>query len=227
MATRRTVLSYGAVRIVLVAVVTLLACAVPASGGPPKIGSSQYVVQPDPRLCPSPRCGGYWVALANHPETRSHDGTLQPRCYVAVAVDEQRHGLEASLPPDALVRAALEARSFGGLGELGVLAVADIRAPTGQKRSGVVYRVRDLGVRCIRAPCFSLRVARVNGSFRTTLSDLDLRPALLTPEQRAQAGRTLAMPVGLFVAGRIVAAAGGGLVLRASRVYLRVAPPRG
>ena len=185
------------------------------------------MVQPDPRLCPSPLCGGYWAALANHSQTRCHDGKLRARCYVAFAVDEQRHGLDASLPANALVRAALDARSFGGLGELGVLVVADIRVPAGQERSGVVYRVRDLGLRCIRAPCFSLRAARVNGSFRTTVSDLDLRPARLSPEQRAQAEKALTTSAGLFVAGRIVPTAEGGRVLRAWRVYFRVGPPRG
>ncbi len=120
------------------------------------------------------------------------------------------------------MRAALEARSFGALGELGVLVVADIRTPAGQERSGVIYRVRDLGVRCVRAPCFSLRAARVNGSSRTTVSDLDLRPALSTQDQRAQAERAVATPAGLFVTGRIVPAPDGGRVLRAWRVYLRI-----
>ena len=207
--------------------VVALAGALPAAGGPLAVGSSQYVVQPDPRLCPSPRCGGYWVGLANRRLTRCHDGTLRARCYVAVAVDEQRDGLESAVPADALVRAALETRSFGNLGELGVLVVADIRAPTGQERNGVVYRVRDLGVRCVRAPCFSLRAARVNGSSRTTVSDLDLRPAISTQDQRVQAERALATPAGLFVTGRIAPSTDGGRVLRAWRVYLRVGPPRG
>lgn len=216
-----------------IAAVGVLVCAVvllgtgPAVSGPPPVGLSIYTVRPDPRLCPSPRCGGYWVALANRTQTRCSDGVLRPRCYVARVLGEDRHPLESGVPSNALVRADLEPWSFEGFGELGVLVVAAVWESAGQEIAGSVYRVKDLGVRCIRAPCFSLRAARLDTSLRTTLSDLDLRLALLTADERARAETALTTTNGLFASGRIVQTPDGGRVLRASRVYLRVARPRG
>ena len=46
-----------------------------------------FLVEHDPRLCPSPACGGYWVALANGVRTRCGDGTREKRCYDARAVN--------------------------------------------------------------------------------------------------------------------------------------------
>ena len=218
-------------RILLIAVLAALAPALmgalPAAGGPPPVGLSQYLVEPDPRLCPSPLCGGYWASLANHSQTRCHDGVLRPRCYVAVALDEQRHQLETGVPAGAIVRADIEPWRFEGFGQLGALVVAAVRAPVGQKATGSVYRVKDLGIRCVRAPCFSFRAGKLNTLFRTTLSSLNLRPAFLTAEDRARTEAALETTNGLFASGRVVRTADGGRELRVWRVYLRAAPLRG
>jgi hypothetical protein len=184
------------------------------------------VAHVDPRLCPSPICGGYWVLLANRSRTRCSDGALRPRCYVARALGEDRRPLAAGLPDGALVRADIEQWTFEGFGELGALVVADVRHPVGKAVKGAYYRVRDLGIRCVRAPCFSFRAARVNGSARITFSSLDLLGATPTREELARAKAALSAPNGLFVLGRVVDTAKGGRVLRASRIYLRVAMPR-
>jgi len=201
--------------------------ALPAAGGPPPVGTFQYLVEPDPRACPSPFCGGYWVSLANHPRTTCHDGVLRPQCYAAVAVDAQRHELETGVPAGAIARANIAARRFNAFGELGVLVVADVRAPLGEKPTGPYFRVKDLGIRCVRAPCFSLRAGRLNTTYRVTLSGLDLRPARLTTSDRDRVEAALRATNGLFASGRIVRTADDGLVLRVSRVYLKAATPRG
>jgi len=211
----------------LIAAVTAMAAAVPATGGPPLVGPMYYAVQPDPRLCPSPLCGGYWAALANRSRTVCHDGARRPRCYVASAVDEERHPLEVGLTAGALARAEIEPWSFKGFGELGVLVVADVWAPTGRAPpSGGFYRLRDTGMRCIRAPCFSLRASRLNGSLRVTVSDLDLEATRATAEQLERAEAALRTKNGLFAQGRIGPTADGGRLFRATRVFLRVATPR-
>ncbi|MEP7224495.1 MAG: DUF6748 domain-containing protein, partial [Actinomycetota bacterium] len=75
---------------VLLATATALAAAMlgvaalPAGNAEAK-PAQEYVVYTDPRLCPSPLCGGYWVALANHSRTRCPDRRYRPRCYVASA----------------------------------------------------------------------------------------------------------------------------------------------
>src|SRR5262245_387346 len=37
----------------------------------------------DPRLCPSPLCGGFWVTSVNQSSTVCADGSQAARCYVA------------------------------------------------------------------------------------------------------------------------------------------------
>jgi hypothetical protein len=64
--------------------VALAAGAIPASADPPQSVSSYYLVRQDPRLCPSPRCGGLWVRLVNQRLTRCGDGTRRRECYAAV-----------------------------------------------------------------------------------------------------------------------------------------------
>ena len=193
----------------------------------PAIGTAIYTVRADPRLCPSPLCGGYWVSLANGARTRCADGKSQASCYVARAVDSDRHPLEAGIPDGALVRADVEAWEFAGFGELGVLAVAVVYAPAGKAPvSGGYYRVTDTGVRCVRAPCFSYRATQVNGSTRTTISAVDLETAQAKPGDVARARAALRTKNGLLARGRFVRSADGGRVFRALRMFLRAPQPR-
>ena len=103
----------------------LAAAVVVAGSAPsqPQIGTAVYVVQADPRLCPSPLCGSYWVALANVARTRCHDGAHGPRCYGAKLVDAQRHPLETTVADGSLARAVLQSSDYEGFGRLGVLAL--------------------------------------------------------------------------------------------------------
>lgn len=186
------------------------------------MGTAIYTVQADPRLCPSPLCGGYWVALANVARTRCHDGVRRDRCYVATAVGEDRHPLEAAVPDGALARAVLESSDYEGLGRLGVLAVAAVFTQGGTAElSGGYYRVTETGVRCIRAPCFSYRARPLNAWTRIAVSKVDLGAAHATPFDVARAKAALRTKNGLFARGRFTRRA-GGLVFRASRLYLRV-----
>ena len=230
----RITLARAALHAGLVLAAALIVALFPATGqsGPPPpklVGSSQYVVRPDPRLCPSPICGGYWVALANRSRTRCADGALLPRCYVALAVDEKRQPLQTGVPDGALVRAEVEPWTFQGFGNLGALVVTDVRAPIGKGTQGAYFRVRDLGIRCIKAPCFSLGAARLNRSSRVIVSSLDLtapRPTP-TPKERARAEQALTTTNGLFVLGRIIKTSDAGWILQVSRIYLKAASPRG
>ena len=213
----------------MVAFVSALAGAGPGTAGPPPVvARSIYVVQPDPRLCPSPLCGGYWVSRANHSRTRCHDGLLRPRCYVATAYSAStRKPLTTSLPAGSLVRAALGSETFPGFGELGAMTVTELWTPLGRTQPGDdFFRVRDLGIRCIRAPCFSMRAWKLNRPSRTTVSNLDLDAAKLTEKELATVQLALPTLEGLVVAGRILPDADGGRVLSISRVYVRDAMPR-
>jgi hypothetical protein len=214
----------------LAALVVVLAGATHAAPLPlPTIPArTVYAVQPDPRLCPSPLCGGYWVARANHARTRCHDGFLRPRCYVAIALDTvTREPLARGLPANALVRAVIGSWTFEGFGELGAVFVSDLWEPVDSTRpSGDFFRLRDTGVRCIRAPCFWVRGWRVNRPGRITVSELDFGPAGSSPATLRRARAALATPDGLLTSGRVVRGTDGGRLFRASQVFLRAAMPR-
>src|SRR4249920_2583048 len=187
-----------------------------------------YVVRPDPRLCPSPKCGGYWVALANQPRTRCADGLLRPRCYVAIAISTlTRKPLVTALPSGALVGATMRTWKFDGTGELGALSVSDAWTPVGQAASsGRFFRLRDSGIRCIRAPCFWLYATRLNGGARMTASDLDLTPTGASSDELDRAQAELRSPDGVMARGRLVPTTDGGRVFRSTAFYLRAKQPR-
>jgi hypothetical protein len=212
--------------VIVVTVAVVLVGSIAASGsGRPHTATAVYSVRGDPRLCPSPLCGGYWVALANGVRTRCADGTRNVRCYVAKAVDVRRRSV--SVPNDALVRGSLEQATFGDFGWLGALVVVAAYAPAGTAPvSGGYYVVTDTGVRCIRAPCFSYRVTQANGSTRTLASDVDLQAAQLTPGELARATAALQAKTGLLARGRFRSTTDGGRTFRPSRVYLRATQPR-
>jgi hypothetical protein len=103
-----------------------------------------------------------------------------------------------------------------------LLIATDVRNPVGEVASGSFFRLRDIGVRCIRAPCFSIRTSRLNGPGTAMVSGLDLSSVKQSREEA-----TLALyGDGLFAAGRIVSTSDGGRVFRASRIYLRATRPR-
>jgi hypothetical protein len=208
---------------VLAATLGLLVSVPAATGGASSVGGgSFYVVRPDPRLCPSPLCGGYWIARASFARMRCHDGALRPRCYVARAVDENRGAFGVPLADGSLVRGGIEPKAFSGFGRLGVLVAADVHAPVGKSVKGAYFRVRDLGIRCVQVPCYHLRAARLNRSSRTIVSSLDLvslpQP---TPKELARAEAALRTPNGLLLVGRVVETSDAGTILQASRIYLR------
>ena len=209
-------------RVGLAAGVVLLAgvAVAPAARQPPS-GTAMFVVRADPRLCPSPRCGGYWVALANAARTRCPDGMRHPRCYVARSVGAGGQPL-AGIAEQALVRGAID----DGRDDFGVLVATAMYAPAGKAAvSGGYYRVVDTGIVCVRAPCFSYRATQVNGSTRTTMSGVDLEASGAAPVEVARARSALRTKNGLHARGRFARSDDGGTVFRALRLYLRAPLP--
>jgi len=211
-------------RVGLVTVLVLMSAVAISSSAArqPPTGAAMYLVSPDPRLCPSPLCGGHWVAIANGARTRGGDATRQARCYVAKIVRLHDPSVGVAVPEGALVRAALDVTVFDGIGSLGVLEVAAAYAPAGNAPlSGGYYRVVDNGIRCVRAPCFSYRVTAVNGSTRTPVSSIDLQASGSPAAQVARAQAALRTKNGLYARGRFARMPDGGTVFRALRLYLR------
>ena len=66
-------------------------------------------------------------------------------------------------------------------------------------------------------------VSQVNGSTRTTVSDVDLAASGANPVELLRAQSHVATKTGLYARGRFAATPNGGRVFRALRLYLRVA----
>jgi hypothetical protein len=209
---------------VVAALLAIGGVAVPGShaGRQPPAGTAMYVVRHDQRLCPSPRCGGYWVAIVNGVRTRCVDGRRHVQCHVARAVDGRRRPV-ADVAEGALVRGAM---IVGHTDRVDLVARAAY-APAGTApASGGWYRVVDNGIRCVRAPCFSYTAFSVNARTRVRASSLDLRASRATSAEVERALRGVSTTNGLYARGRFERTPDGGTTFRALRLYLRAPLPR-
>jgi len=210
--------------VVSVIVVSAVAVATSSARQPPT-GTAMYIVRHDPRLCPSPMCGGYWLTIANGVRTRCSDGQRRPRCYVGRAVDRQRRPL-GDITEGALVRGAIDDWR-ATRPELDQLVVSAVYPEAGNAEvTGGYYRVFDTGIVCVRAPCFSYRAQAVNGVSKVTTSGVDLEASGATKTDVERARLRLRTKDGLYARGRFAATPDGGRVFRALRLYLRAPLPR-
>jgi hypothetical protein len=211
-------------------VILLAVTGVAASGAAartPRSGTAMFLVQHDMRLCPSPACGGYWVALANGVRTRCGNGQAAARCYVAHTVDRYGRPFTRDVPEGALVRGALEPGQKFDDRVLDRLRVWAVYAPAGTATvGGGYYRVVDTGIRCIRAPCFTYRAGSVNAFLPVMTSEVDLQASGATAGETARARTALRTKDGLYARGRFAPTPDGGRVFRALRLYLRAPQPR-
>jgi hypothetical protein len=116
----------------------------------------------DPRLCPSPTCGGVFVSLVNRSSTRFADGTVAARGGLRIVTT-----------------------SFGPLPSL--VATEAWRGMTGNLAMKPFYAVRSTGIVCITSPCPSFRARLLNELGRPlrrpNLHELDLAASGATSEQ--------------------------------------------
>ena len=215
-------------RVGLIAILVAAGIAVSgAAARTPPTGTAMFLVQHDPRLCPSPLCGGYWAWLANGVRTRCGNGQQQTRCYAARAVDRYGGPYASEIPEGSLVRGAIELGQRFGDRILDQLRVYAVYAPAGTAAvSGGYYRVVDNGIRCIRAPCFSYRAGQVNGSSGVTISEVDLQASGAPARAIERAQAALRTKDGVYARGRFATTPDGGRVFRALRLYLRAPQPR-
>lgn len=221
--------------IVLAAAVAIAAAlAATATAHSPAGTATYYRIKPDPRACPSPICGGWWVRRVNRDDTVCGDGAAAAQCYAAsidfseLQLTEQRRlALEQALSAGTtLVRGRLVRRpaSQPPLKELDAFVATEIwlRSGTGAT-PGVVYRVEDNGLRCVRAPCFWLHASVLNTTQHRNVSTLALAPSNASPTSIRRA-RAALDDSGAIVEGRVVAGEPrGDRTLRASAFWLRAA----
>ena len=215
----------------LLACVVLLVGAAPAASDPPRSVSSYYLGRGDPRLCPSPICGGVWVKLVNRETTTCGDGIARPECYAA-SVDlrlirntEEARGRLGHLMSEgrALARGKLVRGRVDGFPELDVLVATEVwpASSSPARPRGLFHRLRDKGVRCITIPCFSTHAARLNAGSHIDVSDVDLAhtgaPRMEQLEARIRGDVT---GDGVIASGRIVRM-GKGRTFVATQFYER------
>ena len=167
-------------------------------------------------------CGGFWVSRVNRAATTCIDGTAQTWCYVAridrtAVVRAQIQSVDRNgsfLVRGRIVRGTAESRSPGRL-----IATGEWAAATAAPWNGAVYLITDTGVRCVRAPCFSLRTATVNTTRIATASDLDLS-SVAASSALVQKGQTALTRGGLLVSGTVRREADGGRTVVATQFFL-------
>jgi hypothetical protein len=176
-----------------------------------------FTIKADTKKCAFPMCGGTYVERLNRTTTVCHDGKSLAACYTPV-LDFSESGLKPEMQDT--VRLAVSSASIGA----GVKAIVRGRfAPTNSltvgktmgrfivteawlaqsaaPTDGVFVKVKDIGVRCIAAPCASTRETALNTSRSANISEIDYAPAGLTDDQIGDVTEKLFQPAGLIIAG--------------------------
>jgi hypothetical protein len=206
----------------------LVGGAEPAESDPPATVSSYYLGRPDPRLCPSPICGGVWVRLVNKRGTTCGDGGSRTECYVAsidlgrLRLNEATQSRLTALFTEgrALARGALARGRVDGFPDLDTLVVTEAwpASSSRNRAGGVFHRLRDNGVRCVTTPCFSIHAAVLNTARHIDVSGVDVSAVGASAAERRRALTQLAKGR-LAVAGRIVRRPNRGFT-KAGRTFL-------
>lgn len=205
-----------------------------------------YTITRDMRRCAAPGCGGYFFARVNRTTTTCVDGSSQGRCY-APELDWSESGLGVDAQ-DRVVSAASRAaaNTFGVVGlvrgrfaksnstpkpSLGRFIVTEAWIADGTGiADGVFARVKDAGVRCIAAPCPSLKETGLNTSRFAMIAGVDYAEAGLTDAQLEAATNALFEPSGIIVAGDRYTIRENGRTAKgrtATQVFRRVADAPG
>ena len=187
----------------------------------PATTSAFYTFRRDLRRCASPRCGGYFIKAVNQSRTRCANNRYQSECYVA----NIEWGAQAEPENDrALLRGTL--RPGGNQwGKLGVLRVSEVwEAASANQPSGIFFRVRDRGIRCIAAPCPTHHEVKLNSTASRNVAGVDLAGAGAPDNTLSETNAAMTTPEGILVSGShvpVTGPAGRSQMLKATQFYLR------
>jgi hypothetical protein len=179
--------------------------------------SSFYSFRRDVRRCASPRCGGLFVKLVNQSRTRCADNRFRSECYVGTI---DWGGQNQPDSDRALLRGTLRPR-----GEFGLMQVSEVwQAASANQPSGTFYRVQDLGIRCIAAPCPTHHEATLNSTAGRSLAGVGLAGAGAPDNLLSEANAAMTLKDGILAAGThspVTGPAGRSVILKATQFYLR------
>ena len=180
-----------------------------------------YIARPDLRKCASPLCGGYFVRRVNYNLTRCANGRYMSECYVASIDWNGANEVEIN----RVLLGGSIVTTGNRNGRFGVLRVAEVwRSADDDKPYGDFFRVRDLGLRCIAAPCPSHQEAKLNTAFDRKIAGVDIHSATDNEQILREAQKAMTSPNGIIVAGGhspVTGPAGRSEMLKASQFYLR------
>jgi hypothetical protein len=183
--------------------------------------STFFIIRSDMRKCASPMCGGYFVKQVNQPTTRCANGRNMAECYVA---DIDWNGAPEVDARQALVRGSLVTRGDRN-GTYGTLKVTETwETLSSDKPNGDYYRVRDLGIRCIAAPCETHSEFKLNTALAEKIAGVGLASNDGSPDALNQALKAMTGPEGVIVVGintTVTGPAGSKQTLKATQFYLR------
>jgi hypothetical protein len=194
--------------------------------------ATYYTVRRDPRLCPSPLCGGYFVKRVNQTYTycpgggpASNPDWTTGECYVATA-DFGTTGLSGQ---GDLWRGSVVAKVYPGFGNLRQFVGTEAWRQAGTTApTGTFYRVNDTGIECITYPCLTHREAKLNSTDpATNIAGVDLSAAHASQADVDAAYAQMGLADGVMVGGTnylVTGPAGKALALKGSEFYLRIRP---
>jgi hypothetical protein len=193
-----------------------------------KLTATYYLLRRDLRRCAFPLCGGYFVRQVNHSVTRCVNGRVMAECYVAEIDWNGNPQVEAN---GALLSGNVAPKAHAGFRKLGELRVSESWQFAGSKMAnGILYRVKDRGVRCITHPCLTHQESKLNSTAQRNIAGVDLSGAGAPDSQVSKAFEDMTRPEGVIVAGSHVPVsgpAGRSVTLKATHFYLRVAKEPG
>jgi hypothetical protein len=175
-----------------------------------------YGLTADLRRCPSPLCGGWFLARVNQAMTTCHDGTRAATCYAPVldwsdanlSAAQQARLLDASSNAAgsgevyAIVRGGFARTNTTPQPRTGRFVISEAWvAETDAAADGTFVRVVDNGLRCFAAPCPSVTERPLNMSRSVDIAAVDFAPAGLTEGQIADCRTQMATPGGVLMAG--------------------------
>ena len=186
-----------------------------------KSTSTFYLVRADLRKCRSPMCGGFFVKRVNEPSTLCLDGSMAPECYVA-EIDWNGH--TSGDAAQMLLRGDIAAGTHKTVGKFGVLRVTELwQSASDSQPTGIFYRVRDRGLRCIAAPCPTHHEAKLNSTVSRNIAGVDLTGAHAAEASMSEALAAMTGRDGVIVVGEHAPVRGPGgrsETLKATQFYL-------
>ncbi len=184
-----------------------------------------FAVRADLKKCAFPMCGGFYVHRVNTAKSLCTDGNYAAECYVA-NVDLSGTGLTSDEQSSvalggSVVRGKITSTKINGT-KYGQFDASEAWVgETGSTISGGVYRATQNNIKCIKAPCPTITVVKLDTTSTKNISGVDLTKTDNAADAQTidDAMGDIAASPGLIAAGAIVHGSDGSDTLIASEFW--------